>query len=111
MCSHNLSASRRFFVRRSHDLRREDGRTMHEALPPTAGLKISANLWLHQYDFRGPNIGGCDMGKFVDRKALRWPSDDEALAEHTARQTGWPTLPDDDDDADADVTHVENDEL
>ena len=45
-----------------NDLRRSDIRTEHEALPPIAGLKYSANLWLHQYDFRGPNTHGCDLG-------------------------------------------------
>ena len=50
---------------RDEDVRVADMRTEHEALPPSAGLKFSANLWLHQYDFRGPNIHGCDMGKRV----------------------------------------------
>ena len=40
-------------------------RTEHEAKPPTLGRKFSANLWLHMYDFRGPNVHGCDMGKRV----------------------------------------------
>ena len=47
------------------DLRKSDMRTQHEALPPTGGLKFSANLWLHQFDFRTPNRRGCDMGKMV----------------------------------------------
>lgn len=49
------------------DLRRADMRTNHEAQPPTKGLKYSANLWLHQYDFRGPNTHGCPM----DRRSRR----------------------------------------
>lgn len=51
------------------DVRRADMRTEHEAIAPTAGRKFSANLWLHQYDFRGPNINGCDMGKRVAHNA------------------------------------------
>ena len=47
------------------DPRKADMRTEHEALPPTEGLKYSANLWLHQYDFRGPNVHGCDLAKRV----------------------------------------------
>jgi hypothetical protein len=52
-----------------HDPRRADMRTEHQALPPTEGIKLSANLWLHQYDFRGPNVHGCDMGKRVRQNA------------------------------------------
>lgn len=36
-----------------------DGRTMHEAMPVTAGVKYGANVWIHQYDFRAPNLLGC----------------------------------------------------
>ncbi|EOD40841.1 hypothetical protein EMIHUDRAFT_222192 [Emiliania huxleyi CCMP1516] len=43
------------------DLGASDMRTDHEALPPLAGLKYAANLWLHQFDFRGPNTHGCDL--------------------------------------------------
>ena len=42
-------------------------RTEHEAQPPTEGQKYSANLWLHQYDFRGPNTHGCEMAMRVKR--------------------------------------------
>ena len=45
------------------NLHAADMRTEHEAKPPLAGQKFSANLWLHQYDFRGPNVRGCDLGK------------------------------------------------
>ena len=55
------------------DLRRSDMRTDHEALPPTGGLKFSANLWLHQYDFRTPNRRGCDMGKMVRSRGATEP--------------------------------------
>ena len=48
-----------------HDVRMADMRTEHEAQPPHQGRKFSANLWLHQYDFRGPNVRGCDMGRRV----------------------------------------------
>ena len=54
---------------KDHDLRASDMRTEHEALPPHAGLKYSANLWLHNYDFRGPNTHGCDVGTRVTRAA------------------------------------------
>ena len=52
---------------RDDDPHRSDHRTTHEAMPPLAGLKFAANLWLHQYDFRSPNRWGCDMDKAVDR--------------------------------------------
>lgn len=53
---------------RDGDLRMADMRTEHEAQPPIEGIKYSANLWLHQYDFRGPNTHGCDLGKHVKRR-------------------------------------------
>ena len=52
---------------RDDDLRAADMRTEHEAQPPNEGLKFSANLWLHQYDFRGPNVHGCEMAQRVKR--------------------------------------------
>jgi len=52
---------------RDDNLQVADMRTEHEALPPLEGLKYSANLWLHQYDFRGPNTHGCDLGQRVKR--------------------------------------------
>ena len=48
------------------DLGASDMRTDHEALPPLAGLKYAANLWLHQFDFRGPNAHGCDLRVTID---------------------------------------------
>ena len=30
-------------------------------LSASNNLKYSANLWLHNYDFRGPNTHGCEM--------------------------------------------------
>ena len=56
------------------DLRKPDMRTEHEALPPMEGLKFSANLWLHMYDFRGPNTHGCDMAKRVRKRTTAVPS-------------------------------------
>ena len=50
---------------RDDDVRTADMRTEHEAIAPTAGVKMSSNLWLHQYDFRSPNMAGCEMGKRV----------------------------------------------
>ena len=52
---------------RDDNLQMSDMRTEHEALPPLEGRKYSANLWLHQYDFRGPNTHGCDLGQRVKR--------------------------------------------
>jgi hypothetical protein len=53
-----------------NQLRTADMRTDHEAMPPIAGLKYSANLWLHMHDFRGPNTHGCDLG--APMKAVRY---------------------------------------
>jgi len=50
---------------KNSDLTRSDGRTQHEAVPPSKGIKFGANLWLHNYDFRTPNRNGCDMGKVI----------------------------------------------
>merc|ERR1712232_499556 len=33
--------------------------SMHEGLPPKDGPKFSANVWIHQYDFRRYNVGDC----------------------------------------------------
>jgi len=98
------------------DLARPDSRTSHEALPPTAGLKFSSNLWLHQHDFRTPNMHGCDMGADVERASYGWPADDAALAVVTNRSTGWPVISprrqgDANPVADGEQEHVENDEL
>jgi len=53
---------------KDEDLRVADMRTNHEAQPPEEGLKFSANLWLHMYDFRGPNVHGCEMDKHGRRR-------------------------------------------
>ena len=37
----------------------KDGRTMHQALPVTKGVKYGANAWVHQRDFKGPAKRGC----------------------------------------------------
>jgi prolyl 4-hydroxylase len=64
------------------NLRRPDPRTQHEAMPPTEGLKYSANLWIHQYDFRGPSKRGCDLDKLIRaRKTTIGPSATRAPAE------------------------------
>ena len=64
---------------RDDNLQVADMRTEHEALPPLEGLKYSANLWLHQYDFRGPNTHGCDLGQRVKRpgRGVGLPSSEE----------------------------------
>ena len=87
------------------DLRRADMRTNHEAQPPTEGLKFSANLWLHMFDFRGPNTNGCEMGRRMRRRgggdgggghganptvtsALRRQLDEQQRAAHAAADRG-----------------------
>lgn len=37
----------------------QDPRTHHAALPVKAGLKRGANVWMHLYNFRIPNLWGC----------------------------------------------------
>jgi prolyl 4-hydroxylase len=32
--------------------RRNDIRTMHQALPVIKGLKYAANIWIHMYDYK-----------------------------------------------------------
>ena len=81
------------------DVRQADMRTDHEALPPTAGRKFSANLWLHNYDFRSPNMAGCKMDRHVD-PAKRLPP----LADGEA-SFPWPG------EGPVEEEHVENDEL
>jgi len=41
------------------DLRREDKRTEHEAMPVEAGEKYAANAWIHTRDFQAPFDAGC----------------------------------------------------
>lgn len=48
-----------------HDDLGTDFRTRHEAQTVQQGVKWVANLWLHQYDFRGPYSNGCDMAKKI----------------------------------------------
>ena len=38
---------------------KKDGRTTHQALPVTQGIKYGANAWFHQRDFKTPNKQGC----------------------------------------------------
>ena len=67
------------------NLRDSDFRTTHEGTPPKAGVKFSANVWLHQYDFRTFNSRGCDMGlstlhgpQVVPQPLERWIADQAA---------------------------------
>ena len=39
----------------------QDGRTNHEALPVTEGIKFGANMWIHQFDFKTPSERGCPL--------------------------------------------------
>lgn len=41
------------------DMTQTDRRTNHAALPVQAGLKVGANLWVHQHDFRTPSFRNC----------------------------------------------------
>ena len=62
---------------RDDNLHTSDMRTEHEAKPPTLGRKFSANLWLHMYDFRGPNVHGCDLGKrYRSSPPANWADED-----------------------------------
>ena len=36
-----------------------DQRTTHSAEKVVEGQKFGANAWLHQFDFKGPNMKGC----------------------------------------------------
>ena len=42
----------------ANDLLTGEPRTHHEALPVRKGLKFSANLWIHLYDFKSPSRAG-----------------------------------------------------
>ena len=77
---------------RDDDVRIADMRTDHEALPPTAGRKFSANLWLHMYDFRSPNMHGCKMDRHVDPAKRLPPLADGELS------LPWPTEGQNDED-------------
>lgn len=61
--------------------------------------RYASNLWLHQYDFRNPNMKGCDMRRHVD-PAKRMP----ALAPGTELAPWLPAAGDDGE-------NPENDEL
>lgn len=37
----------------------KDDRTDHQELPVEQGVKYAANVWLHQRDFKGPNMVNC----------------------------------------------------
>ena len=36
-----------------------DGRTLHQALPVTKGVKYGANAWIHLRDYKNNGIKGC----------------------------------------------------
>jgi prolyl 4-hydroxylase len=44
---------------KSNDPYAIDHRTTHEARPVVKGTKYAANTWIHQYDFKVPNLWGC----------------------------------------------------
>ena len=56
-------------------------------MPPHVGLKFSANLWLHQHDFRGPNTNGCDMGGAM--KVVRVKAEDGSIPSDGSPAGGW----------------------
>jgi prolyl 4-hydroxylase len=37
----------------------QDSRTNHEAMPVVKGVKYGANAWLHNRNYKGPNLVGC----------------------------------------------------
>jgi len=47
------------------DPTKQDPLTHHQALPVTKGVKFAANHWIHQYDYRTPNLWGC-TGSFTE---------------------------------------------
>lgn len=43
-----------------------DGRTVHESLPVSSGVKHAANYWLHMYSFRTFKDNGCQFVNYLD---------------------------------------------
>jgi hypothetical protein len=41
------------------NVRAQDPRTVHQALPVEKGVKYGANHWIHLHDYRIPNWWGC----------------------------------------------------
>jgi hypothetical protein len=41
------------------DATRQDPRTTHQAKPVITGTKFAANSWIHNYNYREPNLWGC----------------------------------------------------
>mmetsp|Transcript_10546 Transcript_10546/g.20769 ORF Transcript_10546/g.20769 Transcript_10546/m.20769 type:complete len:397 (-) Transcript_10546:486-1676(-) len=39
--------------------------TYHQALPVIKGTKLAANIWIHQYNYKVPNLHGC-TGSFTE---------------------------------------------
>eukprot|EP00962_Isochrysis_galbana_P010985 scaffold3078_cov90-Isochrysis_galbana.AAC.1 len=64
-------------------------------------MKFASNLWLHQFDFRGPNTHGCDLELAID-PARRLPP-----LEPNIELVPWPGGA----FGDAGDEHEENDEL
>lgn len=42
-----------------------DPMTHHAALPVEKGVKFAANHWIHQRDYKTPNVWGC-TGSFTE---------------------------------------------
>ena len=42
--------------------------------------RYSANLWLHQHDFRGPNTHGCDLSDAMENLEVKTAQDLEEQA-------------------------------
>mmetsp|Transcript_40425 Transcript_40425/g.80999 ORF Transcript_40425/g.80999 Transcript_40425/m.80999 type:complete len:115 (-) Transcript_40425:111-455(-) len=43
----------------NHSPDTDEPMTFHEGLPPDAGIKYAANVWVHMYDYRTPASLGC----------------------------------------------------
>ena len=41
------------------DPNKQDSRTNHEAMPVIRGVKYGANAWIHNRNYKGPNLVGC----------------------------------------------------
>jgi len=50
----------------NNDPTKIDPRAHHRAMPVIKGIKYAANSWIHQYNYRIPNIAGCTGAFSVD---------------------------------------------
>jgi len=53
-----------------------DQRTEHAALPPTGGVKVGVNMWIHQFECATATRANSAAAKSLPRPALAPPHDD-----------------------------------